>query len=79
MSSLIETFLLVQLGKLVTSSAPPQDGTLIVHSVRRGQFLRTLRPAFEGGLSSRITELAVGMEGHLVAHAVAEGRHSGKV
>ncbi|XP_076122113.1 neurobeachin-like protein 2 isoform X1 [Alosa pseudoharengus] len=55
-----------------------KDGTLIVHSVRRGQFLRSLRPACEGGLSSRITELAVGMEGHLVAHAVVEGRHSGK-
>ncbi|XP_063076336.1 neurobeachin-like protein 2 isoform X2 [Engraulis encrasicolus] len=55
-----------------------KDGTLIVHSVRRGQFLRTLHPASEVGLSSRITELAVGMEGHLVAHAVVEGRHSGK-
>ncbi|KAL2102018.1 hypothetical protein ACEWY4_003779 [Coilia grayii] len=55
-----------------------KDGTLIVHSVRRGQFLRTLHPASEAGLSSRITELAVGMEGHLVAHAVVESRHAGK-
>ncbi|XP_031429737.1 neurobeachin-like protein 2 isoform X1 [Clupea harengus] len=55
-----------------------KDGTVIVHSVRRGQFLRSLRPACEGGLSSRITELALGMEGHLVAHALAEGRHAGK-
>ncbi|KAL0985478.1 hypothetical protein UPYG_G00157390 [Umbra pygmaea] len=55
-----------------------KDGTLIVHSVRRGQFLRTLRPSGEGCLSARVSELQVGMEGHIVAQTALEGRPTGK-
>uniref|UniRef100_A0A6Q2YDW2 Neurobeachin-like protein 2 n=1 Tax=Esox lucius TaxID=8010 RepID=A0A6Q2YDW2_ESOLU len=51
-----------------------KDGTLIVHSVRRGQFLRTLRPFGEVCLPARVTELQVGMEGHIVAQTALEGR-----
>ncbi|XP_051922012.1 neurobeachin-like protein 2 isoform X1 [Hippocampus zosterae] len=40
-----------------------KDGTVIVHTVRRGQYLRTLRPPGEPSL---ISQLQVGMEGHVV-------------
>ncbi|KAG9337759.1 hypothetical protein JZ751_028257 [Albula glossodonta] len=55
-----------------------KDGTLILHSIRRGQFLRTLRPAAESSLTARVTELAVGLEGHIVAQTVVEARAGGK-
>ncbi|XP_036393977.1 neurobeachin-like protein 2 isoform X2 [Megalops cyprinoides] len=55
-----------------------KDGTLVLHSVRRGQLLHTLRPACESGLGARVTELAVGMEGHIVAQTIVEGRSAGK-
>ncbi|XP_077383055.1 neurobeachin-like protein 2 isoform X1 [Festucalex cinctus] len=40
-----------------------KDGTVIVHTVRRGQYLRTLRPP---GEPCNISKLQVGMEGHVV-------------
>ncbi|XP_037393024.1 neurobeachin-like protein 2 isoform X1 [Pygocentrus nattereri] len=55
-----------------------KDGTVIVHSVRRGQYLRTLRPPCENCVSARVAQLQVGMEGHMVAHTVMEGRTAGK-
>ncbi|KAJ8004840.1 hypothetical protein DPEC_G00140480 [Dallia pectoralis] len=55
-----------------------KDGTLIVHSVRRGQFLRTLRPFGEVCSPVRVTELQVGMEGHIVAQMILEGHTAGK-
>ncbi|KAJ8290724.1 hypothetical protein GJAV_G00016740 [Gymnothorax javanicus] len=54
-----------------------KDGTLILHSVRRGQFLHTLRPVSEIGMA-RITELGVGMEGHIVAQTAVEDRSPGQ-
>ncbi len=56
-----------------------QDGTIIMHSVRRGQYLRTLRPPCESCLSTSVAHLEVGMEGHIVAQTVIEGRSAGKV
>ncbi|XP_045552936.1 neurobeachin-like protein 2 isoform X4 [Salmo salar] len=55
-----------------------KDGTLIIHSVRRGQFLRTLRPPGESCLPARVTGLQVGMEGHIVAQTALEGHTAGK-
>uniref|UniRef100_A0A3B4ADB3 Neurobeachin-like protein 2 n=1 Tax=Periophthalmus magnuspinnatus TaxID=409849 RepID=A0A3B4ADB3_9GOBI len=43
-----------------------KDGTVIVHSVRRGQFLRTLQPPSDSHVPTHISELQVGMEGHIV-------------
>ncbi|XP_068425985.1 neurobeachin-like protein 2 isoform X1 [Clinocottus analis] len=43
-----------------------KDGTVIVHTVRRGQFLRTLRPPGDSCVPAMISELQVGMEGHIV-------------
>ncbi|XP_077576978.1 neurobeachin-like protein 2 isoform X3 [Stigmatopora nigra] len=40
-----------------------KDGTVIVYTVRRGQYLRTLRPP---GEPSHITKLQVSLEGHIV-------------
>ncbi|XP_076009798.1 neurobeachin-like protein 2 isoform X2 [Genypterus blacodes] len=55
-----------------------KDGTVIVHTVRRGQFLRTLRPPGESCVPSQITELQVGMEGHIVVQTATEERSTGK-
>ncbi|XP_069051092.1 neurobeachin-like protein 2 [Lepisosteus oculatus] len=51
-----------------------KDGTVIVHTVRRGQLLRTLRPPCESCSAASVTELAVSMEGHIVTQTVIEGR-----
>ncbi|XP_057195455.1 neurobeachin-like protein 2 isoform X2 [Triplophysa rosa] len=55
-----------------------KDGTVIMHSVRRGQYLRTLRLPCEGCIPAPVARLEVGMEGHIVAHTVTEGRSVGK-
>lgn len=53
-----------------------QDGTVIVHSVRRGQFLRTLHPPGDSCVPAVISELRVGMEGHIVVQtSLGEGSH----
>uniref|UniRef100_A0A671M5Q8 Neurobeachin-like protein 2 n=1 Tax=Sinocyclocheilus anshuiensis TaxID=1608454 RepID=A0A671M5Q8_9TELE len=51
-----------------------KDGTVIMHSVRRGQYLRTLRPPCESCFAAPVAHLEVGMEGHIVAQTVMEGR-----
>ncbi|XP_029927816.1 neurobeachin-like protein 2 isoform X2 [Myripristis murdjan] len=59
-----------------------KDGTVIVHTVRRGQFLRTLRPPGESCVPAHISQLQVGMEGHIVAqtsleeHPFRKGKYS---
>ncbi|XP_060726425.1 neurobeachin-like protein 2 isoform X5 [Tachysurus vachellii] len=55
-----------------------KDGTVIMHSVRRGQYLRTLRPPCESCLSVRVNQLQVGMEGHVVVQTMLEGCSAGK-
>ncbi|XP_031708990.1 neurobeachin-like protein 2 isoform X2 [Anarrhichthys ocellatus] len=51
-----------------------KDGTVIVHTVRRGQFLRTLRPPGDSCVPAIISELQVGMEGHIVVQTSLEER-----
>ncbi|XP_052000288.1 neurobeachin-like protein 2 [Xyrauchen texanus] len=55
-----------------------KDGTVIVHSVHRGQYLRTLRPPCESCIPAPVAKLEVGMEGHIVAQTVMEGCSAGK-
>ncbi|XP_036071922.1 neurobeachin-like protein 2 isoform X9 [Oryzias melastigma] len=43
-----------------------KDGTVIVHTIRRGQFLRTLQPPSDSCVPMQISQLQVGMEGHIV-------------
>ncbi|TMS11025.1 Neurobeachin-like protein 2 [Larimichthys crocea] len=56
-----------------------KDGTVIVHTVRRGQFLRTLRPPGDSCVPAQISELQVGMEGHIVVQTSLEERSHRKV
>ncbi|XP_045900213.1 neurobeachin-like protein 2 isoform X3 [Micropterus dolomieu] len=49
-----------------------KDGTVIVHTVRRGQFLRTLRPPGDSCVPAQISQLQVGMEGHIVVQTSLE-------
>lgn len=49
-----------------------QDGTVIVYTIRRGQFLRSLRPTVESSVPAQISELHVGMEGHIVVQTSLE-------
>ncbi|XP_068179302.1 neurobeachin-like protein 2 isoform X1 [Antennarius striatus] len=51
-----------------------KDGTVIVHTIRRGQFLRTLRPPVDSCVPAQISELQVGMEGHIVVQTSREER-----
>ncbi|XP_055065658.2 neurobeachin-like protein 2 isoform X2 [Misgurnus anguillicaudatus] len=55
-----------------------KDGTVVVHSIRRGQYLRTLRPPCEGCIPAPLAHMEVGMGGHIVAQTVMEGRSAGK-
>uniref|UniRef100_A0A8C1S6U9 Neurobeachin-like 1 n=1 Tax=Cyprinus carpio TaxID=7962 RepID=A0A8C1S6U9_CYPCA len=51
-----------------------RDGTVIIHTVRRGQYMRSLRPPCESSLPVSIMHLAVSWEGHLVVHTCVEGK-----
>uniref|UniRef100_A0A4W6E3U6 Neurobeachin-like protein 2 n=1 Tax=Lates calcarifer TaxID=8187 RepID=A0A4W6E3U6_LATCA len=42
-----------------------RDGTVIIHTVRRGQYMRCLRPPCDSSLPLSILHLAVSWEGHL--------------
>ncbi|XP_066441343.1 neurobeachin-like protein 2 isoform X1 [Eleutherodactylus coqui] len=53
-----------------------KDGTIIVHAVRRGQFLRCIKPPCESSLPLTISHLAVGLEGQIVFQSTIEGRSS---
>ncbi|KAF3691862.1 Neurobeachin-like protein 2 [Channa argus] len=55
-----------------------KDGTVIVHSVRRGLFLRTLRPPGDICLPAQISALQVGMEGHIVVQTTLDERSNRK-
>lgn len=47
---------------------------MIVHTIRRGQFLRTLRPPGDSSAAAHISQLQVGMEGHVVVQTSLEER-----
>ncbi|TRY98711.1 hypothetical protein DNTS_010265 [Danionella cerebrum] len=51
-----------------------RDGTVIIHTVRRGQYMRSLRPPCESSLPLSIMHLAISWEGHLVVHTCIEGK-----
>ncbi|KAG7265442.1 hypothetical protein CRUP_002251 [Coryphaenoides rupestris] len=53
-----------------------RDGTVIMHSVRRGQYLRCLRPPCESSLPLSVLHLALSWEGHLLVHTCLEGKAS---
>ncbi|MCJ8729842.1 hypothetical protein PDJAM_G00110980 [Pangasius djambal] len=51
-----------------------RDGTVIIHTVRRGQFLHSLRPPCESSLPVCVSHLAMSWEGHVVVHTCVEGK-----
>ncbi|XP_055486139.1 neurobeachin-like protein 2, partial [Leucoraja erinacea] len=55
-----------------------KDGTVNVHTIRRGQFTRTLRPPCETTLPVTINTLVVGCEGQIVIHSTIESRPAPK-
>ncbi|XP_075464697.1 neurobeachin-like protein 1 isoform X2 [Ascaphus truei] len=51
-----------------------RDGTVIIHTIRRGQYMRTLKPPCESSLVLTIPNLAVSWDGHIVIHSSLEGK-----
>ncbi|XP_058471810.1 neurobeachin-like protein 1 isoform X2 [Solea solea] len=51
-----------------------RDGTVIIHTVRRGQYMRCLRPPCDSSLPLSILHLAMSWEGHLLVHTCLEGK-----
>ncbi|XP_072905355.1 neurobeachin-like protein 2 isoform X3 [Hemitrygon akajei] len=55
-----------------------KDGTVIVHTIRRGQFMRSLRPPCESTLPMTINNLVIGYEGQMVIQSSIGSRASSK-
>ncbi|XP_042326371.1 neurobeachin-like protein 1 isoform X2 [Sceloporus undulatus] len=53
-----------------------KDGTVIVHTIRKGQYMRTLKPPCESSLLRTVPNLAVSWEGYIVVHTSLEGKTS---
>ncbi|XP_042328517.1 neurobeachin-like protein 2 isoform X2 [Sceloporus undulatus] len=51
-----------------------KDGTIIVHTIRRGQFMKSLKPHCDSSLPMTIANLAVGHEGQIIVQTTVEGR-----
>lgn len=49
-----------------------RDGTVIIHTVQKGQYLRTLRPPCESSLFLTIPSLAISWEGHILVYSSLE-------
>ncbi|KAF1643411.1 Neurobeachin-like protein 2, partial [Eudyptes chrysocome] len=56
-----------------------KDGTIIIHTVRRGLFIRSLRPPSESSPPAVLSHLAVGPEGQVVAQTAVGQRACLKV
>ncbi|KAM4688208.1 neurobeachin-like protein 2 [Discoglossus pictus] len=53
-----------------------KDGTIIVHTIRRGLFMRCIKPPCESSLPLTVSHLVVGYEGQIVFQTTIEGRTS---
>ncbi|NXV12005.1 NBEL2 protein, partial [Cepphus grylle] len=51
-----------------------KDGTIIIHTIRRGLFIRSLRPPGESSPPAVLSHLAVGLEGQVVAQTTVGQR-----
>uniref|UniRef100_G1P9B6 Neurobeachin like 1 n=1 Tax=Myotis lucifugus TaxID=59463 RepID=G1P9B6_MYOLU len=49
-----------------------RDGTVLIHTIQKGQYLRTLRPPCESSLLLTIPNLAISWEGHIVIYSSTE-------
>ncbi|XP_028924584.1 neurobeachin-like protein 1 isoform X1 [Ornithorhynchus anatinus] len=50
-----------------------RDGTVIIHTIQKGQYMRTLRPPCESSLLLTVPSLALSWEGHIVVCTSIEG------
>ncbi|XP_018427338.1 PREDICTED: LOW QUALITY PROTEIN: neurobeachin-like protein 2 [Nanorana parkeri] len=53
-----------------------KDGTVNVYTIRRGQFMRCIKPPCESSLPLTVSHMAVGFEGQIVFQSTIEGRSS---
>ncbi|OXB73991.1 UNVERIFIED_CONTAM: hypothetical protein H355_008850 [Colinus virginianus] len=53
-----------------------KDGTIIIHTIQRGLFMKSLRPPGESSLPAAVTHLAVGPEGQIVTQTAVGERAS---
>ncbi|KAM3822734.1 neurobeachin-like protein 2 isoform 1-T1 [Vipera latastei] len=53
-----------------------KDGTILVHTIWRGQFMMSLKPPWESSLPVTISNLVVGHEGQIVVQTAVGGRTS---
>ncbi|KAM4698293.1 neurobeachin-like protein 1 [Rhinophrynus dorsalis] len=60
--------------ELDTAVSGARDGTVIIHTIRRGQYMKTLKPPSESSLVMTIPNLAVSWDGHIVIHSCIEGK-----
>ncbi|XP_040213180.1 neurobeachin-like protein 1 isoform X2 [Rana temporaria] len=51
-----------------------RNGIVIIHTIRRGQYMRTLKPPSDSSLVMTIPNLAVSWDGHIVIHSSLEGK-----
>ncbi|XP_063285902.1 neurobeachin-like protein 1 isoform X1 [Pelobates fuscus] len=51
-----------------------KDGTVIIHTIRRGQYMKTLRPPTDSSLVMTIPSLALSWDGHIVINSSIEGK-----
>ncbi|XP_070436866.1 neurobeachin-like protein 1 isoform X1 [Equus przewalskii] len=49
-----------------------RDGTVIIHTIQKGQYMRTLRPPCESSLLLTVPSLAISWEGHVVIYSSIE-------
>ncbi|XP_075385717.1 neurobeachin-like protein 1 isoform X2 [Tenrec ecaudatus] len=55
-----------------------RDGTVIIHTIQKGQYMRTLRPPCESSLLLTIPYLALSWEGHIVISSSIEEKTTRK-
>ncbi|OCT63836.1 neurobeachin-like protein 1 isoform X1 [Xenopus laevis] len=60
--------------ELDTAVSGARDGTVIIHTIRRGQYVRTLKPPSDSSLIMTIPNLAMSLDGHIVIHSSIEGK-----
>ncbi|XP_063788663.1 neurobeachin-like protein 1 isoform X2 [Pseudophryne corroboree] len=60
--------------ELDTAVSGAKDGTVIIHTVRRGQYMRTIRPPSDSSLVMTIPNVAISWDGHIVIHSSLEGK-----
>nr|XP_023422800.1 LOW QUALITY PROTEIN: neurobeachin-like protein 1 [Cavia porcellus] len=62
--------------ELDMAASGSRDGTVIIHTIKKGQYMRTLRPRCESSLLLTIPNLAISWEGHIVIYSSTEEKTS---